>query len=325
MSSSGQVPPTKRKQTDTYKNWMKRNDGSLKSSGTAFIRKLVKTWREHQDKHHKINIYMNKLLHSIFFLGHIHKARLPPTAFFESQEVMYDLKRRFPQAFNNYKCPPHQTPFSILLDLAVRICRCEGEEERGIKTFLLSFLEALKLPPKIKGESNYTNYYTLEATVIAVCYNETPGALRPEKYYGASLSCRGEREKNIVINWSCLKVWHDYVSYAVLSFRHDEQGNGIRFPVSVKCRAFYRNHQTNCYEDRRPCKNCGDLFSLSNPETDRNDFPYGNCAETECLSKLIFNDQDVRSNMILGIYCTRETLKGLREKAGIALEHGLKA
>lgn len=213
--------------------------------------------------------------------------------------------------------------FHLFVFQAVRICRCE--EEEGIKSFLLHFLNALDLPPRIKGESNYTNYYTLEASTIALCYNETPGLRRPVKYYGASLSCRGEREKNFMINWSCLHVWHDYVSYAVLSFRHDEQGNGIRFPVTVKCSAFYRNPQTNFYEDRRPCKNCGDLFSLSNPEMDRNDFPYGNCAETECLSKLIFNDQDVLSKMILGSYYTREKLNGLRQMAANALEHGLKA
>lgn len=207
--------------------------------------------------------------------------------------------------------------FYLFVFQAVRIY---GHEDQ-IKYFLQRFLKALTLPTRRKGESNYTHYYTLEATVIAVCYNETNGV----KYYGASLSCRGEREKNFMINWSCLHVWHDYVSYAVLSFRHDEQGNGIRFPVTVKCRAFYRNPQTNCYEDRRPCKNCGDLFSLSNPEMDRNDFPYGNCAETECLSKLIFNDQDVLSKMILGSYYTREKLNGLRQMAANALEHGLKA
>lgn len=213
--------------------------------------------------------------------------------------------------------------FHFVCFQAVRFCG--HEDENKIQKNLLRFLEALKLPPKIKGESNYTNYYTLEATVIAVCYNETPGALRPEKYYGASLSCRGERARRIMINQSCLNVWHDYVSYAVLSFRHDDQGNGISFPGTVKCRAFYRNHQANRYEDRRPCKNCGDLFSLSNPETDRNDFPYGNCAETECLSKLIFKDEDVRSNMILGISYTRENLRGLKEKAAKALEQSLMA
>lgn len=275
-----------------------------------------------------IQHYVNMLLHSIFFLGHIHQASLLPNAFFESREgrlVMYDLERRFPQAFHNYKYPPHQTPFSNLLTLAVRICRCE--EEEGIKSFLLHFLNALDLPPRIKGESNYTNYYTLEASTIALCYNETPGLRRPVKYYGASLSCRGEREKNIMINWSCLNVWHDYVSYAVLSFRHDEQGNGIRFPVTVKCRAFYRNPQTNCYEDRRPCKNCGDLFSLSNPEMDKNDFPYGNCAETECLSNLLLGDHDVCSNMSFGHYTREKVIEklyktnGLRNMAENALEH----
>ncbi|CAB1335591.1 unnamed protein product [Coregonus sp. 'balchen'] len=194
---------------------------------------------------------MNKLLHSIFLLGHIHKDSLPPTAFFESPEgrlVMSDLEVRFRHPFKHYKSKlPNQAPFSFLQDLAVEICG--HEEEEGIKIFALDFLNLLCLPDKIKGESNYTNYYTLEATVIAVCYNKTDRV----KYYGASLSCRGETENNIMINWSCLKVWHAYVSYVVLSFRH-EQGNGIRFPVSVKCRAFYRNHesnkdQTDCYED----------------------------------------------------------------------------
>ncbi|XP_029629769.1 uncharacterized protein LOC115206700 isoform X2 [Salmo trutta] len=317
MNNFGQLPPIRRNPTPTYLKWRRRNDGSLKSSGTAFIRQVIKLWRRSLEMEvDGIQDYVNMLLRSIFFLGHIHDPSLHPTDFFESPELWNKLTRRFPQAFHNYKYPPHRTPFSILLTLAVRIYGHEDEDE--IKDFLLNFLEALTLPPRIKGASNYTHYYTLEATVIAVCYNETSGDLRPVKYYGASLSCRGEREKNIMINWSCLHVWHDYVSYAVLSFRHDEQGNGIRFPVTVKCRAFYRNYQTNRYEDRRPCKNCGDLFSLSNPEMDRNDFPYGNCAETECLSKLIFNDQDVRNNMILGSY-TMENLNSLRKMAKNAL------
>ncbi|XP_052375534.1 uncharacterized protein LOC118383427 isoform X2 [Oncorhynchus keta] len=290
-----------RKPTAAYLKRKEKNEESLKSSGTAFI---------------------GQLLHSIFFLGHIHDVRLLPNDFFESQAVKDELETRFQMAFHNYMSPPRQTPFSILLTLAVRICGHENEDK--IQENLLSFLEALKLPPKIKGESNYTNYYTLEATVIAVCYNETPGVLRPVKYYGASLSCRGERARRIMINQSCLNVWHNYVSYAVLAFRH-EQRNGIIFPGTVKCRAFYRNHKTNCYEARRPCKNCGDLFSLSNPDTVRKDFPYGNCAETECLSKLISKDREVRSNMILGINYTRENLRGLREKAKTALGQSLMA
>lgn len=319
MSSSRQVPPKKRKPTATYLKRRKINEESLKSSGTAFIGQVIKFWNSSLwEGVDRIEDYVEKLLHSIFFLGHIHEARLLPNAFFESQAVKDKLETRFQMAFHNYMSPPCQTPFSILLTLAVRLCG-HGDEYK-IQEHLLSFLGALKLPPKIKGESNYTNYYTLEATVIAVCYNETPGALRPVKYYGASLSCRGERAKRIMINQSCLNVWHDYVSYAVLSFRHDEQGNGISFPGTVKCRAFYRNHQTNCYEDRRPCNNCGDLFSLSNPETDRNDFPYGNCAETECLSNLIFNDEDVQNKMITRIDYIGENLKGLREKAKKALE-----
>ncbi|XP_031675578.1 uncharacterized protein LOC109877216 [Oncorhynchus kisutch] len=308
MSSSRQVPPTKRKTTATCLKRRKINEESLKSSGTAFIGQVIKFWKSSLWVD-RIEDYVEKLLHSIFFLGHIHEDRLLPNAFFESQAVKDELQTRFKMAFHNYMSPPCQTPFSILLTLAVKICGHEDEDK--IQENLLSFLEALQLPPKIKGESNYTNYYTLEATVIALCYNETPGALRPVKYYGASLSCRGERAKKIMINQSCLNVWHDYVSYAVLSFRHDDQGNGISFPG------------TNCYEDRRPCKNCGDLFSLPNPETDKNDFPYGNCAETECLSNLIFNDEDVQSKMIKRIDYIGENLKGLREKAKKALEQSM--
>ncbi|XP_045066848.1 uncharacterized protein LOC123482617 [Coregonus clupeaformis] len=308
MSSSGQIPPPKRRPTAIYLKMMKRNDGSLKSSGTAFIRQVVRLWRSNLG----IKNYVNKLLHSIFFLGHIHEDSLPPTAFFESSEgedVINDLKRKFPELFDKYRNIPDQTPFSILLDLAVKICGHEKEE--GIKRFLLDFLKQLALPKK--GENNYTNYYTLEATVIAVCHNKSKGV----KNYGASLSCRGKTGKNIMINYSCLKVWHDYVSYAVLSFR-DNQRNGIRFPDTVECRAFYRNQQSNCYEDRMPCQNCGDLFSLSNPATVRKDFPYGNCAETECLSKLLLCDQDVCNNMSFGHYTKENVLEKLTSLRSMA-------
>ncbi|KAK6329492.1 hypothetical protein J4Q44_G00014700, partial [Coregonus suidteri] len=292
--------------------------GNLKSSGAKFIHQAFKRCKDHQEK---LKDCMAKMLLSIFFLGHIHREKLSPEDFLVSQteDFLLTLQRWGLSSTaepTNYKKVPDKTPFSILLDMAVIICN-NPENEEDIKSFLLQFLKDLELPVKQRHEYSYWNYYTLEATVFAVCYNKPSGDERPvEKFYGSSLCCRGETEKDIMINRSCLKVWHEYVSYAVLSFRlhtGHEQRRGIRFPNTVICKAFYRN-QNDSYEDRRPCKNCGDLFSLPNPETERNYFPYGNCAETECLSKLILNDENVMRNIEI-VEDFKYKLQHLRESA----------
>ncbi|XP_046875011.1 uncharacterized protein LOC124467008 [Hypomesus transpacificus] len=261
-----------------YRERILKNDNNLKLSGTLFIKNLIQLWRDNQN----IKLNVEEMLHGIFFLGHIHEKKILPDDFITTDENRTTLKTHFPSAFKMYSTtPPKQTPFSKLLDVAVKI---GYKDETEIRTFAWTFLRKLNPPFSLKGET--LDYLTMEPNVIAVCYMETQGE-EPVKHYGPSLSFRKDISKNLMINWLCLEVWHEYVAYAVLSHRYGTP-HSINFPETVQCQAFIRkqNIYTGEHVPKDPCRRCGDLFSLptTGPIVST---PYGNCAETECYSKLL--------------------------------------
>lgn len=81
-----------------------------------------------------------------------------------------------------------------------------------------------------------------------------------------------------------------------MSSQGEAASDGITFPAEMKCRAFYRDWEENVYKEKRPCANCAKLFNLQNADPDKVEHPFGNCAETECLSKLLNNDQNMQYN-----------------------------
>ncbi|KAI4874433.1 hypothetical protein NFI96_019384 [Prochilodus magdalenae] len=255
-----------------------------------------------------LSVYMDEMLHSIFFLGHIHgnqRNRLTPKDFFgrTSLHIMSDL---FPEPFTKYNSHlPTRTPFSILLNIMEILY---STEER-IKEELQKLLGEMKFPnPLHKPGSKNEQYYTLESTVICVCSDSDS-----QEYYGASLCCRKGPAKGILIGLSCLKTWHEYVSHAVMSFTSGApgDGDGITFPKSLRCQAFYRDWKENVYKEKRACWNCKQLFNLQDADEDKVEHPFGNCAETECLSKLLINNQHVRENAAIHKH-TPETLQKLK-------------
>ncbi|MGL4646148.1 MAG: hypothetical protein ACRCVL_03355, partial [Cetobacterium sp.] len=141
--------------------------------------------------------------------------------------------------------------------------------------------------------------------VICVCYSDPD----PKRYYGASLSCRTGNSKKILIDTSCLKTWHELVSHAVMSSSPKGPGDGIKFPSSVKCQAYYRD--LNGYKERGPCFKCHQLFGLKSTATHPGSHPYGNCAETECLRKLLFENPGIQEETEMENH-TEENSKDLR-------------
>lgn len=192
--------------------------------------------------------------------------------------------------------------------------------EENILGELLNLLEQMKFPyPLHQPGSKLEQFYTLESTVICVCYSETDPQ---RKYYGASLSCRKGNAKDILIDLSCLNTWHEYVSHAVMSFTSGVFCDGIIFPESVKCQAYYRDWTNNVYIERKPCSNCKKLFNLEDANVDKVEYPYGNCAETEGLSKLLINDQVIRENTWIENH-TEENLERLRCETKARLKKSL--
>lgn len=282
------------------------NRECLKTSGMLLICTVMITIRD-QTQGSELYRCMTEMLHSIFFLGYIHEDRLHPKDFFPAKiPADYEkMKLMFPEAFQQYSSHlPTRTPFSILLEMMQILYRTE---ER-IKKELELLLKSMNFPnPLNKGGSNYEEYYTLESKAICVCYSD----LDSRKYYGASFCCRKGNAKTILIDLSCLKTWHEYVSHGVMSFHCRASGDGITFPKEMKCRAFYRHWKENVYIEKPPCGNCAKLFNLPNADTDKVEHPFGNCAETEGLSKLLKSDAYMQQNALIPNH-SEEHLEELR-------------
>ncbi|XP_053493627.1 uncharacterized protein LOC128615499 [Ictalurus furcatus] len=297
-----------RKPSPNFLKCQESNKESLITCSTSLILHTLSMTTENKNQgNHQPYVYMDEMLHSIFFLGYIYDSSLTPDMFFTKPTSCAFVKEKFPEPFEKYKTHlPTRTPFSILLNM-MEILHCT--EEKIIKELLL-LLKKLRFPnPLHKPGSKYEQYYTLESTVICVCYSDSDS----QKYYGASLSCRKGNAKRILIDLSCLNTWHKFISHAVMSFNLRTSGDGITFPESVKCQAYFRDWNENVYRKRLPCLNCKQLFNLPDADLDKVEHPYGNCAETECLSKLLFNNQHIRENTLMENYTEEnfETLTGL--------------
>ncbi|XP_053345797.1 uncharacterized protein LOC128515698 [Clarias gariepinus] len=321
MESTTDTPNKRRKPPPNFLIGKESNKESLISCSHLLIRHTMEITKGNDS----LLVYMKEMLHSIFFLAYIHDRSLTPSEILESKEPqetpgkhnttskLHDLIwKKFPEPFEQYKTNlPTRTPFSILLHM-MEILYHTAEE---IKKELLILLKKLKFPnPLHRPGSKKEEYYTLESTVICVCFDSGSSSdSTPKKYFGASLSCRKRNTKRIMIDVSCLKTWDEYVSHAVMSFTPEgvarELPSSITFPESVECQAYIRDWKKNVYKERRPCLNCKKLFNLKDADPNKVDHPYGNCAETECLSKLLLNNQYTRKNTRMENHTDLETLK----------------
>ncbi|XP_036423163.1 uncharacterized protein LOC118806024 isoform X2 [Colossoma macropomum] len=292
----------RRKPPKKYSVNRENNRESLKTCGLLLIQKMMMRIAREGQGNKKLCMYMDEMLHSIFFLGHIYEHRLTPREFFSLPKVLETVSSSFSEPFKKYSSHlPTRTPFSILLDMMEILY-----STKRLKEELLHLLKEMKFPnPLHKPGSKQEQYYTLESTVICECSDSDS-----QKYYGASLCCRKGAAKEILIDLSCLQLWHKYVSHAVMSFSSGG-GDGITFPGSLRCQAYVRDRKRNVYEEKQPCSNCGRMFNLQDANPDKVEYPFGNCAETECLSKLLINNQYMRENAVINNH-TEEKLEELR-------------
>ncbi|XP_037396533.1 uncharacterized protein LOC108440896 isoform X1 [Pygocentrus nattereri] len=231
---------------------------------------------------------LEKMLHSILFLGNINAAKYPPDVIFVDREIYDKSKKAFPKPFDRYNSHvPLRTPFSYLLELIVRYYGAHEEEEENdqekeerVKAILCEILNGCK-------KSGIQ--YPLISSVISICH------VSNRRYYGGSLTCPGEIERQIMTAVSCLHVWHSYVSSAVLGVFPEDTTEArfpegdINLPESVVCRAY---DIENLREVKPPCMLCHELYSL--PEHTHNRNKPGNCAETEAISSLLKYEERVK-------------------------------
>ncbi|XP_046874993.1 uncharacterized protein LOC124466997 isoform X2 [Hypomesus transpacificus] len=229
-------------------------------------------------------IYVNEILHSIFFLGHI----LHLEAFHTLQtnvpeftpegilgEMYEEVQELFREPFDCYQTQlPKRTPFSCVLDMVVH--RCGEHNEQQIVRQLSELVQGLELRERYKLTSS---------TICVSKYGRYT-------YYGASMSTEGRTAGRIMIAVSCLHTWHKSVSDAVMSYfpgkqkRNDFDGT-LQLPDYVHCQAYSLRDR----EGIPPCFSCSNLFGLTT--TDKRQFVYGNCAEAESVSRLLSDEQEV--------------------------------
>ncbi|MCI4395191.1 hypothetical protein PGIGA_G00177500 [Pangasianodon gigas] len=222
---------------------------------------------------------LDQMLHSILFLGNIHFSRYLPEYIFADVEMFHQTSEDFPGPFSHYQTHMAlRTPFSYFLEL---VTICYGNDENIVKNTLSEILHDCRK----SGDQ-----YPLISTVICICES---GASR---YYGASLSCLSDQEREIMTAVSCVHVWHLNVSSAVMSVFPDDTGEprSIKLPDTVKCRAYA---VADIGQLKPPCKRCNQLYSLPGHTDHEN--PPGNCAETEAISNFFKAEKHGNSRQTL--------------------------
>ncbi|KAM3921399.1 uncharacterized protein RB166_010771 [Leptodactylus fuscus] len=252
----------------------------------------MRVLKETQDDKDVVCHYMERVLHCIFFLGHINKPKISPDKFLPDGQYE-PFKAHFPKAFVEYDTHlPRFGPYSILLEYMVNYLKPESPVS------LLNKLVAINKSLWIFEDGNTgPSSNDFMASVVAYCCVKDPDSTEvPKMVYGCSMSCKGSVQKEIMIGVSALHVWDRAISYAVYSEDHGP----ITFPEHVHCYAYNFNTQ----RAMRPCNNCVKMFVVNfHPEHQAQchdeKWPYGNCAENESLSRLLQSDQDVRKDICI--------------------------
>ncbi|KAM4663085.1 uncharacterized protein O3C94_011384 [Discoglossus pictus] len=252
---------------------------------TEFLRLLTRTKASKED----VSKYMQKVLHAIFFFGHINDRPISPLEFIPKpqQQIIQD---KFPKPFKEYNThPPSKTPYAILLEYMEKSHNTEDPD-----SFVGQLVEVNKSLWKLaeeKGNQPVANDFSFTASVITYsCYKDPQTNRDDKKAFGSSLSCRGKIPRRIMIAVSALFEWDKAISYAVL---YGKTGPAIVFPADVHCKAYSFNTKERKYNCISPCTNCDRIFKnvVFNPKYHssgkKETWPYGNCAETESLSKLL--------------------------------------
>nr|XP_029518951.1 uncharacterized protein LOC115131391 isoform X2 [Oncorhynchus nerka] len=242
-------------------------------------------------------VYVDEILHSIFFLGFIHKPQqCTPNDILG--EFMPKVQEIFPRPFESYKSKlPRRTPFSSVLDMVVSSLGPDIEINILVE----------RLQEIANGMSEPNSKYKFNSSTICVSQRKNVQG----RYYGASMSCKGKKEGQIMVAVSCLSTWHCGVSNAVMTYdpntkmKRENFDHTFNLPTDFRCQAF--NLRTGGEMD--PCKSCHNLFGLETRETQM--WPYGNCAEAESLSKL-FKVERFESRRVVDDEVRMEVIQSVR-------------
>ncbi|XP_067914397.1 uncharacterized protein [Heterodontus francisci] len=176
------------------------------------------------------------------------------------------------------------------------------------------------------------------STVISYSYFYDVAARRQttDNYFGASVSCKGKKQREIMIDILCCQTWHKDISWAVcigntynrkaFSFppevhsmafniytpaqgsgpvnQHNSAPGGLEGgPIDRSLEICTTRRQYGILVPRAPCERClkmfPDIIYYPNPQA-HNDakWEYGNCAECESLSQLLYANKQIFTGLI---------------------------
>ncbi|XP_021270930.1 uncharacterized protein LOC110407496 [Numida meleagris] len=263
-----------------------RDKSHLKISGNLFIKQFLHLLTKRQLAEDIKTQYMEKVLHAVFFFGRLHKRQMRPNDFLEPS-TLQTLQAKYPQSFQQYGTHlPSLTPYSILLQFGNEVVGCSTQEE--MESFLREFNSAVQTAMQQQEHIMKPSNFIFRAAIVSYSfYREPQNKAGFPLFYGASLSCSGEAEREIMISILCLRTWHKAVAFAVY---HGLDDLAIVFPDEVQCRAFC--YSNGAFKEKPPCVKCKKMYhvdfqpSVGDTREDVQ-WPYGNCAENESLSKLL--------------------------------------
>ncbi|XP_048411245.1 uncharacterized protein LOC125463697 isoform X2 [Stegostoma tigrinum] len=189
------------------------------------------------------------------------------------------------------------------------------------------------------------NVFCYVSTVVSCCFfYNLATKQKTDNYFGASVSCSGRHQRELMIDILCYHTWNEDISLAVcLTAERMNTGlqQAIQFRPIVCSRAYQMknnsNMQTRIYSVNGkhqqhtpipPCRKCLDMFpdignNLQQQNNDRAFWPYGNCAEVESLSRLL-NAHGYVCNRMPAPVGVRFTLQFLKRKKRGRIIHNLK-
>ncbi|XP_072339635.1 uncharacterized protein [Scyliorhinus torazame] len=186
-------------------------------SGYRFLDKvrlfIANSVREHKLAPEKGRTCFKEILHTILFCGSINDPIIEPKSFFGKEEEFDQLFAKYPDVFQKYNTElPTRPPYTVLLDAVVEIMGTRNADE--VLKCLLDLSEQMMVPTDGKS-SICRNVFV--STVINYCYfwNLHITNEKTDNYFGASVSCKGRQQTEIMIDILCCQTWHKYIGLAV--------------------------------------------------------------------------------------------------------------
>uniref|UniRef100_UPI00398F2EAF uncharacterized protein n=1 Tax=Pristiophorus japonicus TaxID=55135 RepID=UPI00398F2EAF len=286
----------------------------------SFIANSVREGKLSQDKG---KAYFKEILHTVLFQGRINLPVIQPEEFFKREEFE-QLSAKYPDVFQKYSTHlPKRPPYTVLLDAVVEITRTRHVDD--VLKCLVGLTEQTFVEfigrKKCENEENSKCGNVFVSTVISYCYFWDVNVRKQitDNYFGASVSCNGRKQRQIMIDILCCETWHKDISWAVC-IGNMYNTHAFMFRPEVHSTAFMTKppapdskHDPTPVDQsdvqislslevsrnlRAPCERCFTMFPeiIFHPNHEPNDqarWEYGNCAECESLSQFMYTNPQI--------------------------------